>query len=347
MTTTTLTIKKPDDWHLHLRDGAVLKAALPFTANRFSRAIVMPNLNPPVTSAALANAYKARILAVLPTGSPFQPLMTLYLTDTVDPDELTKGFAEGHFVAAKLYPANATTNSAFGVSDIRKIEPAIKRMAEIGMPLLVHGEVTDPSVDIFDREAVFIDTILKPLLDRVPNIKLVLEHITTEQAVNFVTETDANVGATITSHHLLINRSDIFKGGIRPHLYCLPIAKREKHRVAVRAAATSGNAKFFLGTDSAPHVINAKESACGCAGIFNAPSAIEIYASIFDEDGKLDNLEAFASLNGPAFYNLPINDSTITLIKRSSMVDEILTTSDGQDILPFKAGETLSWTFLK
>ncbi len=272
---TSLTIIRPDDWHLHIRDGEMMEAVLPFTTKQFGRAIIMPNLSPPITNAAEANAYKKRILAAIPSGSNFTPLMTCYLTDDTDAIEIAAGYKSGAFVAAKLYPANATTNSAHGVSDISKIDSVIKTMSDIGMPLLIHGEVTRSDVDIFDREAVFIEENLKPLKAKYPDLKIVLEHITTSDAVDFVKSSDDTVAATITPQHIIINRNDIFKGGIRPHLYCLPIAKREKHRLAVRAAAVSGNESFFLGTDSAPHSIDAKENSCGCAGIFNAPAAIE------------------------------------------------------------------------
>ena len=286
----TITLRRPDDWHLHLRDGAMLEAVLPFTARQFARAIIMPNLVPPVTTVAAAEAYRARILAALPASADFTPLMTCYLTDTTDPDELERGHRAGTFAAVKLYPAKATTNSAHGVSDIAKTYRALERMASLGLPLLVHGEVTDPAIDIFDREAVFIDTVLAPLHHRLPELKIVLEHVTTAEAVAFVGDTGPTVAATITAHHLVINRNAIFAGGLRPHLYCLPIAKREKHRLALRRAATSGKAKFFLGTDSAPHPAADKENACGCAGIFTAPAALEIYTQVFAEDGALDRL---------------------------------------------------------
>jgi dihydroorotase len=295
----TLTIRRPDDWHLHLRDGAALKSVLPFTAQQFGRAIVMPNLTPPITTAEAANAYRDRILAALPQGADFKPLMVAYLTNGTDPEALAVGYRDGAYVAAKLYPAHATTNSSAGVTDIRNIDAVLERMAEIGMPLLVHGEVTDPTVDIFDREAVFIDKILEPLVNRLPALRIVFEHATTERAVQFVRQSGPNIGATITPHHLLLNRNAMFQGGIRPHHYCLPVVKREKHRLALVEVATSGDAHFFLGTDSAPHAVAAKENACGCAGIFNAPTAIELYAEVFDAAGALDRLEAFASLNGP------------------------------------------------
>jgi dihydroorotase len=339
----TLTIRRPDDWHLHLRDGVALKSVLPYTAAQFGRAIVMPNLTPPITSAEAANAYRDRILAALPQGSDFKPLMVAYLTNGTDPDALAAGYRDGAYVAAKLYPAHATTNSSAGVTDIRNIDGVLERMAEIGMPLLVHGEVTDPSVDIFDREAVFIDKILEPLVDRLPALRIVFEHATTERAVQFVQQSGDTIGATITPHHLLLNRNAMFQGGIRPHHYCLPVVKREKHRLALVEAATSGDPHFFLGTDSAPHSVAAKENACGCAGIFNAPTAIELYAEIFDAAGVLDRLEAFASLNGPRFYGLPVNEQTMTLERSAMTVPDSVALPDGGKIRPFRAGETLAW----
>ena len=339
----TLTIRRPDDWHLHLRDGAALKSVLPFTAQQFGRAIVMPNLTPPITTAAAAQTYRARITAALPAGSTFEPLMVAYLTDGTDPDALAAGFADRSYVAAKLYPAHATTNSSAGVTNIRNIESVLERMAEIGMPLLVHGEVTDPTVDIFDREAVFIDSILEPLVDRLPTLRIVFEHATTERAVVFVRQSGANIGATITPHHLLLNRNAMFQGGIRPHHYCLPVVKREKHRLALVEAATSGDPHFFLGTDSAPHPVAAKETACGCAGIFNAPTAIELYAEVFDAAGALDRLEAFASLNGPRFYGFPVNEQILTLERSPMIVPAAVALPDGGEIRPFRAGETLAW----
>jgi dihydroorotase len=338
-----LTIRRPDDWHVHLRDGMVMKAVLPFTARQFGRAIVMPNLAPPVTTADAAVAYRRRIEQALPPGLDFTPLMTCYLTDETQPDALAKGFKDGAFTAAKLYPAHATTNSAAGVTDVRRLDPVFARMAEIGMPLLVHGEVTDPAVDVFDREAVFIERVLKPMLERHPGLKVVFEHITTEQAVGFVLASGPNVAATITAHHLVINRNAMFRGGIRPHAYCLPVAKREKHRLALRKAAVSGDAKFFLGTDSAPHARSAKENACGCAGIFTAPTALEVYAQVFDEEGALDKLEGFASLSGPAFYGLPPNTGTVTLVRESWQVPDSIGFSRGEEVVPFGAGEPLAW----
>ncbi|MES2146855.1 MAG: dihydroorotase [Pseudomonadota bacterium] len=336
MNASSITIRRPDDWHVHLRDGDMLRAVAPFTARQFARAIVMPNLKSPVTTIAAANEYRQRILAA--AGDGFTPLMTCYLTDSADPSEIERGFREGAWVAAKLYPANATTNSASGVTDVRTIYPALEAMQRIGMVLCVHGEVTDPAVDIFDREAVFIERVLEPMLSDFPELKIVFEHITTADAADFVISGGANVAATITPHHLIINRSDLFAGGLRPHLYCLPVAKREAHRRAVRAAATSGSAKFFLGTDSAPHAREAKESSCGCAGIFNAPFALESYVAAFDQDDALDRFEAFASLNGPAFYGLAVNQGTITL-KRS----DVRVPQEVAGLVPFQAGEMLGW----
>lgn len=340
---TSLTIRRPDDWHLHLRDGAMLEAVLPYTARQFARAIVMPNLSPPVTNVPAAQAYRKRILAALPKRIGFTPLMTCYLTDGTDSADLARGFEEGVFTAAKLYPANATTNSAHGVTDIEKIFPTLARMEEIGMVLCVHGEVTDADIDIFDREAVFIARILDPLTREFPKLRIVLEHITTEQAVQFVETGPDTVAATITPHHLMIDRNAMFEGGIRPHAYCLPVAKRERHKAAVRRAAVSGSPKFFLGTDSAPHARGAKESACGCAGIFNAPHALECYAQVFDEEDALDKLEGFASENGPRFYGLPLNEGTVTLTRGKAKVRKQIAAGD-ERVVPFRAGETLGWT---
>ncbi|HEX8842125.1 MAG TPA: dihydroorotase [Sphingomicrobium sp.] len=336
MASQTLTIRRPDDWHLHLRDGEMLKRVAPYTARQFARAIVMPNLVPPITTAEAAEAYRERIVAA--AGAEFTPLMTCYLTNQTDPEELASGFDGRVWVAAKLYPAGATTNSASGVTDIRNIYPALERMQAIGMVFCVHGEVTDPEVDLFDREAVFIERVLEPLSRDFPELKIVLEHVTTAEAVQFVEGSGANIGATVTPQHLIINRNAIFAGGLRPHAYCLPVAKREKHRLAVRKAATSGSAKFFLGTDSAPHAREAKESACGCAGIFNAPFALEAYATVFEEEGALDRFEAFASVNGPSFYGLPLNEGSVTLERAEVTVPEEI---DG--LVPFLAGETLRW----
>ncbi len=337
-----ITLRYPDDWHVHLRDGDMLTTVVQHTARQFARAIVMPNLAPPVTSVPAARAYRGRILAALPRGSEFAPLMTCYLTDTTDPEEVADGYQEGVFTAVKLYPARATTNSAFGVTDYERVAPVLECMAGLGMPLLIHGEVTDPEVDVFDREAAFIDRVLDPLRRRLPELRIVLEHITTEEAVDYVTSGGPNLAATITAHHLAINRNAIFAGGIRPHLYCLPIAKREKHRLALRRAATSGNQRFFLGTDSAPHAFPTKETACGCAGIFTAGCALEIYTEVFDEEAALDRLEAFASLNGPQFYRLPPNDAWITLRREPFVVPQLIGEVDNA-VVPFRAGETLRW----
>ena len=333
-----LTIRRPDDWHVHLRDGEMLEAVAPYTARQFARAIVMPNLVPPVTNVEAAQAYRARIIAALPEGSDFTPLMTCYLTDRADAAEIARGFDAGVFAACKLYPAHATTNSAEGVTDVRNLWPALEAMQRIGMPLLVHGEVTDPEVDIFDREAVFIERVLADLVRDFPALKIVFEHITTADAAAFVESAGPNVAATVTPHHLVINRNAIFAGGLRPHAYCLPVAKRERHRLAVRRAATSGSPKFFLGTDSAPHAVSAKESACGCAGIFNAPFALETYAMVFEEEGALDRLEAFASEHGPLFYGLPLNEGQVVLERSPVTVPE----SEG-GVRVFLAGETLPW----
>lgn len=340
--TDTLTIRRPDDWHVHLRDGDVMRGVVPYTARQFARAIVMPNLSPPVTSVEACAHYRDRILAAVPEGIDFTPLMTAYLTDSSDGDELARGFADGVFTAAKLYPAHATTGSAHGVTDVAHIMPALERMAAIGMPLLIHGEVTDPDIDIFDREAVFIERTLSGLVRELPELKIVFEHITTADAVQFVEASGPNIAATITPQHLHINRNAMFQGGIRPHAYCLPVAKREAHRLALRKAATSGNPKYFLGTDSAPHAVTAKESACGCAGIFNASFALESYLTVFDEENALDNFEAFASENGPRFYGLPLNDGTITLERRAVTVPATVD-ANGTSIVPFHAGGELGW----
>ena len=336
--TDRLTIRRPDDWHVHLRDGAMLDHVAPYTARQFARAIILPNLSPPVTTAEEGRAYRERINAAVPAGLDFTPLIVAYLTDHSDPDQMARGHAEGVFTAAKLYPANATTGSAHGVTDIAKIMGVLERMAEIGMPLLIHGEVTDHDVDIFDREAVFIERTLKGLVRDLPGLKIVFEHITTSEAVDFVMAAPANVAATITPQHLHINRNAMLVGGIRPHAYCLPVAKREHHRLAVRAAAVSGSPKFFLGTDSAPHAAHTKEAACGCAGIFNAPYALESYIQIFDEEGALDRFEGFASEHGPNFYGLPLNDERITLERGETMVPDRV-----GEVVPFHAGETLGW----
>ncbi|WP_126172388.1 dihydroorotase [Altericroceibacterium xinjiangense] len=340
--TEAITIRRPDDWHLHLRDEDMLRGVLPHTARQFARAIVMPNLSPPVTTAQAAAAYRQRILKVLPQDLDFAPLMTCYLTDDTDPDDLARGYAEGVFTAAKLYPAGATTNSANGVTAIANIRRVLERMQEIGMVLCVHGEVTDPEIDIFDREAVFIERILAPLLREMPGLRVVLEHATTEQAVDYVLASGENVAATITPQHLHINRNAMLVGGMRPHAYCLPVPKREKHRLALRRAATSGSEKFFLGTDSAPHSQSAKESGCGCAGIFNAPHALESYLTVFDEEGALDRFEAFASENGPRFYRLPLNEGTVTLERAPTDVPETIDAA-GTAVIPFHAGQRLGW----
>jgi dihydroorotase len=338
----TFTLRRPDDWHVHFRDGAMLRTMLSSTARQFARAIVMPNLVPPITDVAAARAYRDRIIAALPAGADFTPLMTCYLTDTTDPQEVVRGHEEGVFTAVKLYPAHATTHSAHGVTDIDRVMPVLERMAALGMPLLIHGEVTDPAVDVFDREAVFIERVLDPLRRRLPELRIVLEHVTTEEAVAYVSAGGASLAATITAHHLIINRNAIFAGGIRPHLYCLPIAKREKHRLALRRVATSGNPAFFLGTDSAPHAIPTKETACGCAGIFTAPAALELYAAVFEEEGALDRFEAFAALNGPAFYHLPVNQRRVTLRREPWTVPQRIGDGDNA-VAPFRAGETLRW----
>nr|WP_283938530.1 dihydroorotase [Sphingomonas alba] len=334
----SLTIRRPDDWHVHLRDGEMLERVARHTSKQFARAIIMPNLVPPVTSVDAASAYRDRIRAA--SGEGFEPLITAYLTDEADPAELARGFEEKIWVAAKLYPAGATTNSASGVTNIRNIYPALEKMQAIGMVLCVHGEVTDPEIDVFDREGVFIDRVLEPLVDDFPDLKIVFEHITTAEAADFVRDAPATVAATITPQHLHINRNALFAGGLRPHAYCLPVAKREHHRLAVRAAAVSGSAKFFLGTDSAPHARSAKESACGCAGIFNAPYAMESYAAVFEEEDALDRLEGFASEHGPNFYGVPLNEDRVTLER----VDQIVPEEVG-GLVPFHAGETLKWRF--
>ncbi len=340
----TLTIRRPDDWHVHLRDGAMLRDCVAYTARQFARAIVMPNLTPPVTDTASALAYRERILAAVPDGMDFTPLMTCYLTDTTDPDDLAKGKAQGVFTAAKLYPANATTNSAHGVSDMGKLDPVFARMEADGIVLCIHGEVTESEIDIFDREAEFIERHLRRIVEQFPKLKVVFEHITTSDAVDFVLASSENVAATITPQHLHINRNAMLVGGMQPHAYCLPVAKREQHRLALRKAATSGSPKFFLGTDSAPHTREAKESACGCAGIFNAPYALESYLSVFEEEDALDQFEGFASLHGPAFYGLPVNETFVRLSKEETLVPEVLS-ADDSEIVPFHAGKTLGWRF--
>jgi dihydroorotase len=338
-----LTLTRPDDWHLHLRDGDALAAVLPDTARRFGRAIVMPNLKPPVTSVAQAAAYRERILAALPAGTSFEPLMTLYLTDNLPATEIDAAKASGFIHAVKLYPAGATTNSDAGVTDLKKCAATLARMEALGLPLLVHGEVTDPAVDIFDREAVFIETVLQPLLKDFPSLKVVLEHITTKDGAEFVAAAGANVAATITAHHLLMNRNAIFAGGIRPHHYCLPVLKRETHRQALVAAATGGNPRFFIGTDSAPHGRATKEAACGCAGCYTANAGIELYAEAFEVASALDKLEAFASWHGPDWYGLPRNNDTITLIREAQTVPASLPYAGGDTLVPLRAGEIIAW----
>jgi len=340
--TQTLTIIRPDDWHLHLRDGAALAAVLPHTARQFARAIVMPNLKPPVTTTAQALAYRERILAALPEGMKFEPLMTLYLTDNTAPDEIRRAKDSGFIHAVKLYPAGATTNSHAGVTDLAKCTKVLEAMQEVGMPFLVHGEVTDAEIDLFDREAVFIERVLQPLKCNMPALRVVFEHITTREAAQYVASADETVGATITAHHLLYNRNEIFKGGIRPHYYCLPVLKREEHRRALVAAATSGSHKFFLGTDSAPHAKGLKEHACGCAGCYTALHAMELYAQAFDQAGALDKLEGFASLHGPAFYGLPPNGSSVTLKRTGWTIPAELPFGDST-IVPLNGGEAMAW----
>jgi len=337
-----LTLTRPDDWHLHLRDGALMRSVLADSARQFARAIVMPNLRPPVTTTAQAEAYRARILAALPEGSTFEPLMTLYLTDNTTAEEIRHARASGLVHAVKLYPAGATTNSDAGVTDIRKTYAALEEMQNCGMPLLVHGEVTDPTVDMFDREAVFIERVLIPLLRDLPQLRVVFEHITTHHAVQFVMDAPDHIAATITAHHLLYNRNAMFSGGLRPHYFCLPVLKREAHREALGKAASSGNPKFFLGTDSAPHAQYTKEAACGCAGIYTAHAAIELYAEAFEALGALDKLEGFASFHGADFYRLPRNTGNITLIKQSWQAPDSLIFGEHR-LVPLRAGETITW----
>ena len=340
MASQTLTIRKPDDWHVHLRDGEMLQQVAPYTARQFGRAIVMPNLVPPVTSVEAAREYRKRIMAATVPG--FTPLMTCYLTDQSSPDEITRGHAEGVWIAAKLYPAGATTNSDAGVTDLRNCYKTLEVLQETGMPFLVHGEVTDPAIDIFDREAVFIDRVMTPLRRDMPELKVVFEHITTKDAADYVMSSDGPTAATITAHHLLYNRNEIFKGGIRPHYYCLPVLKRETHRQALVAAAISGSDKFFLGTDSAPHAKGLKEHACGCAGCYTALQALELYAQAFDQAGALDKLEAFASFNGPDFYNLPRNQGSVTLRRENWTIPAELPMGD-TSVVPLNGGETIAW----
>ena len=342
-----ITLTRPDDWHLHLRDGAALGAVLPHSARQFARAIVMPNLRPPVTTVDAAAAYRQRILAALPSGVDFEPLMTLYLTDNTPVDEIRRAADSGFVKAVKLYPAGATTNSDAGVTDLLKCDAALGEMERVGMPLLVHGEVTDPAIDLFDREQVFIDTVLQPLLARRPGLRVVFEHITTKDAAQFVAAAGPNLAATITAHHLLYNRNAIFAGGLRPHYYCLPVLKRETHRQALVAAATSDSGKFFLGTDSAPHARGAKETSCGCAGCYTAYAALELYAEAFAEAGAIDRLEAFASFNGADFYRLPRNSGTVTLEAANCRVPAELAYADGATLVPLRAGELLHWKLVE
>lgn len=341
-----ITLRQPDDWHIHLRDEEALKATVPHAAAQFARAIVMPNLRPPVTTVDAAAAYRARILAARPAGANFEPLMTLYLTDTTSPEEIAKAKAAGFVKAVKLYPAGATTNSDAGVTAIEKTTPALAEMAAQGVPLLVHGEVTDSHIDLFDREAVFIERVLKPVLHKFPDLRVVFEHITTADAAAFVRSAGDRVGATITAHHLLYNRNAIFQGGVRPHYYCLPVLKRETHREALVAAATSGSTQFFLGTDSAPHARLTKEAACGCAGCYTAGEAMEMYAMAFDAAGALDKLEGFASLHGPAFYGLPVNERKVVLRRKDTLVPASYPYVNGDTLVPLEAGNTLPWSFV-
>jgi len=341
--TQTLTIRRPDDWHLHLRDGDMLRAVLPHTSRNFARAIIMPNLVPPVVTAADARAYRDRIVAAIPAGDEFTPLMTLYLTEDTDPADVAAAHAEGLVNAVKLYPAGATTNSASGVSNFANVAKVLEKMAEIGLPLCTHGEVTDHDIDIFDREAVFIDRVLDPIRRQHEGLRVVMEHITTANAADYVKANDKNLAATITTHHLVINRNHMLVGGIRPHYYCLPVAKREEHRLALRAAATSGDPRFFLGTDSAPHTDENKIQPCGCAGCFTAPNTMSILAEAFEQDGALDKLEAFTSLNGPAFYGLPANEATITLRREPALFPSHVDTPDGP-VTIFDPQMPLNWT---
>ncbi|WP_312074320.1 dihydroorotase [Atlantibacter sp.] len=338
-----LTIIRPDDWHVHLRDGEMLNVVVPYTSETYARAIVMPNLAPPVTTVEAARAYRQRILNAVPAGQSFSPLMTCYLTDTLDANELERGFNEGVFTAAKLYPANATTNSSHGVTSIDAIMPVLERMEKIGMPLLVHGEVTHADIDIFDREARFIETVMEPLRQRLPGLNVVFEHITTKDAAQYVQEGNSRLAATITPQHLMFNRNHMLVGGVRPHLYCLPILKRSVHQQALRELVASGCDRVFLGTDSAPHARHKKETSCGCAGCFNAPSALGAYATVFEELNALAHFEAFCSLNGPRFYGLPVNKERITLIKQDEMIISDIALSD-DTLIPFLAGETVRWS---
>ncbi|WES70148.1 dihydroorotase [Superficieibacter sp. HKU1] len=341
-----LKIRRPDDWHLHLRDGEMLKTVVPYTSEIYGRAIVMPNLAPPVVTVDAAIAYRQRILDAVPAGHTFTPLMTCYLTDSLDPAELERGFNEGVFTAAKLYPANATTNSSHGVTSIDAIMPVLERMETLGMPLLVHGEVTHVDIDIFDREARFIETVMEPLRQRLPGLKVVFEHITTKDAADYVREGNERLAATITPQHLMFNRNHMLVGGVRPHLYCLPILKRNIHQQALRELVASGFDRVFLGTDSAPHARHRKEASCGCAGCFSAPTALASYATVFEEMNALAHLEAFSSLNGPRFYQLPVNDTFVELVRQESQVVDSIALPD-DTLIPFLAGETVRWTVVK
>jgi dihydroorotase len=339
----TITIRRPDDWHVHLRDDAVLKEVVPYTARMFGRAIVMPNLVPPVTTAAMASAYRDRIMAAVPAGVKFTPLMTCYLSDDTDAADLVRGHREGIFTAAKLYPAHATTNSHFGVTSVERVYPVLEAMAEAGIPLLIHGELTRHDVDIFDREKGFIDEVLVPLLARIPRLRIVLEHITTKEGADVVRANASRMGATITPQHLLYNRNALFQGGLRPHMYCLPVLKRETHQIALREAATSGERMFFLGTDSAPHLRHLKEAACGCAGVFSAPVAMQAYLRVFTEENALDRIEAFASLNGPAFYGLPPNEERVTYRRQAPFSPPAVRVGTEGEIVSLFDGEPVEW----
>jgi len=337
-----LTIRRPDDWHIHLRDDAMLKTVLPYTSAVNGRAIVMPNLVPPVTSVAAAVAYRDRILAALPAEHAFTPLMTCYLTDSLDPGEIEQGFSAGVFTAAKLYPAHATTNSSHGVTSIAAISSVLERMQKIGMPLLIHGEVTHADIDIFDREARFIETVMEPLRKQYPELKIVFEHITTQEAAQYVEAGNDKLGATITPQHLMFNRNHMLVGGVRPHLYCLPILKRNVHQEALRKVVASGHPRFFLGTDTAPHLRHLKEASCGCAGVFNAPTSLPAYATVFEELDALQHFEAFCSENGPRFYGLPLNEGSVTLVREPWTVEDRISMGE-HALVPFLAGETLNW----
>lgn len=343
----TISFRQPDDWHVHFRDGAILRQAVPYTARAFGRAIVMPNLTPPIRTAAMAAAYRERILRAVPKDVAFTPLMTCYLTDDTDPVDLVAGFRDGIFAAAKLYPAHATTNSDHGVTAIGKIDRVLAAMADHAIPLLTHGELTRPEVDVFDREKGFVDEVLVPLLGHFPSLRVVLEHVTTEEGVQIVEGHKGRMGATLTPQHLLYNRNALFQGGLRPHLYCLPILKRERHRRALRAAATSGASNFFLGTDSAPHLRRLKEAACGCAGVFSAPVAVEAYLRVFAEENALDKFEAFASLNGPAFYGLPPNENRVAYAERPKVVAECAPIEDGGELVSLFGGQSVDWTLIE